>query len=150
MWHVNSNPWLSPSGQLEYSMWHFLRFLLTFRYCQKYHVQLCAKLHRHKNIYYKTFVFREEYWAPGERGFYVPAFAVKDYAASQNVRWASLAKSFSLIFDVCLLLFVCSVLLLSVLFLVTTWLRGTRNKIRDFHLWVNGFILAQNTGTYVK
>lgn len=41
---------------------------------------------------------------------------------------------FSLIFDVCLVLFVCSVLLLSVLFLVTTWLRGTRNKIRDFHL----------------
>lgn len=43
-------------------------------------------------------------------------------------------KPFPLIFDVCLVLFVCLVLLLSVLFLVTTWLRGTRNKIRDFHL----------------
>lgn len=106
VWHANPKPWLSPTSQPECSMWHFLRFLLTHRYCQKYHVRLRTKLHRHRNIYYKTFVFRGGYWAPGERGFYGPDFPVKDYAVSQNVCWASLAKPFSLHIW-CLLSFVC-------------------------------------------
>lgn len=121
-----------------------------FGYCQKYHVQLSTKLHRHRNIYYKTFVFGEGEWAPGARGFMFQISLSEIMRPCKTCTEPLQPNLFSLIFDVCLVLFVCWVLLLSVLFLVTTWLRGARNKIRDFHLQVNSFILAQNSGTYVK
>lgn len=70
-----------------------------------------------------------------ERGVFMVQISLSKITPSHKTCAEPLWQSpFPSIFDVCLVLFVCLVLLLSVLFLVTTWLRGTGNKIRDFHL----------------